>query len=242
MSTYIIYETLCLVNFKIYVGQHDTSADDGYLGSGKWFKRALKKYGKENFVREIIEFCTSSDVNEKEIYWIDKLSATNPNIGYNFDKGGSGGNKVNWTEEKRKEMSEKLSGENNPMFRKTHSKESITKMSECKIKDKNPMFGVLMSEDRKKEMSEKRKGKNNPFYGKKHTEESKHKISEGNIGKKISEKSLEKLKIYNAKKSKKVKINNEIFNSIMEASRILKINRKTIIYRIKSKNYNYEFI
>jgi len=90
MSTYIIYETLCLENLKIYIGQHYTSADDGYLGSGKVFQKALKKYGKEKFQRTTIEFCTSADVNERETYWINQLSATNPNIGYNICTFGNG--------------------------------------------------------------------------------------------------------------------------------------------------------
>jgi hypothetical protein len=63
----IIYKTTNLVNGKIYVGQHYTSADDGYLGSGLKIIRAIKKYGKENFFRETIEFCTSDNVNEKEV-------------------------------------------------------------------------------------------------------------------------------------------------------------------------------
>lgn len=87
---YIIYKTTNIVNNKIYVGQHNTSADDGYLGSGKLFRRALKKYGKESFFRETIEFCTSANVNEREIYWVDNLDATNPLIGYNITEGGNG--------------------------------------------------------------------------------------------------------------------------------------------------------
>jgi len=86
----IIYKITNLINGKIYIGQHYTSADDGYLGSGKWIKRAIKKYGKENFIRETIEFCTSANVDEKEVYWVNKLGATNPKVGYNIDKGGTG--------------------------------------------------------------------------------------------------------------------------------------------------------
>lgn len=90
MSTYIIYKTTCLVNQKIYVGQHNTSAEDGYLGTGTIIKSAIKKYGKENFIRETIEFCTSANVNEREVYWVDKLDSTNPEVGYNLSKGGLG--------------------------------------------------------------------------------------------------------------------------------------------------------
>jgi len=87
---YIIYKTTNLVNGKIYVGQHYTSANDGYLGSGKILDKAVKKYGKQNFEREIIDFCTSANVNEKETFWITQLSATYKNIGYNICPFGNG--------------------------------------------------------------------------------------------------------------------------------------------------------
>ena len=117
----IIYKTTNLVNGKIYVGQHFTSADDGYLGSGKWIKRAIKKYRKENFIREIIEFCTSANVDDKEVYWIDKLNATNPEVGYNISNGGKNNGMLGLkhSEKSRKKISlnhKRYSGKENPNF------------------------------------------------------------------------------------------------------------------------------
>ena len=73
---YILYKTINLLNNKTYIGIHKTNdLEDDYLGSGVAFKKALKKYGKENFKREILEFCNSYDellerekilVNEEE--------------------------------------------------------------------------------------------------------------------------------------------------------------------------------
>lgn len=67
---YIVYKTTCLVNNKIYVGVHQTKNPeifDGYLGRGLYvnhskyiknpiapFHYAVKKYGFENFKREIL--------------------------------------------------------------------------------------------------------------------------------------------------------------------------------------------
>ena len=62
MIYYFIYETTNLINGKKYRGIHKTSnINDGYLGSGVAFENAVIKYGKQNFVREIIEFCSSYD-------------------------------------------------------------------------------------------------------------------------------------------------------------------------------------
>src|SRR5574343_920872 len=92
---FIIYKTINEITKKFYVGQHKTeNINDGYLGSGSLLKRSIKKYGIENFKREILELCESkSHMNEREIYWIDKLNAKDLNIAYNITKGGEGDRK-----------------------------------------------------------------------------------------------------------------------------------------------------
>lgn len=87
----IIYKTTNLINGKYYIGK-DKYNNPSYLGSGVVFQKALKKYGKSNFRKEILEECSSFDeLNQKEIYWIKKLNATNKKIGYNVAIGGTGG-------------------------------------------------------------------------------------------------------------------------------------------------------
>lgn len=45
---FVIYETVNIINGKKYRGCHVTEdLDDGYLGSGVLFKKALKKYAKQ---------------------------------------------------------------------------------------------------------------------------------------------------------------------------------------------------
>lgn len=95
MSKYFtIYKTTNTINGKVYIGQHKVTsifARDNYLGSGKKFKFAIKKYGKENFSKEIITIAMSqleADVLEK--YYIEKYDATNPEKGYNILAGGQG--------------------------------------------------------------------------------------------------------------------------------------------------------
>lgn len=85
----IIYKTTNLLNGKFYIGK-DEKNNPKYLGSGKILKLAINKNGVENFKKEILEECpTKKELNEREKYWITKLSATT--LGYNIAEGGTGG-------------------------------------------------------------------------------------------------------------------------------------------------------
>ncbi len=57
MKTYnFIYLTVNLTNGKIYMGAHSTNdLEDGYLGSGVLLRKAIAKYGEDNFKRYIVE-------------------------------------------------------------------------------------------------------------------------------------------------------------------------------------------
>lgn len=62
MTYYGIYKITNFANGKMYIGQHTTSnIDDGYMGSGKIIRLALKKYGKENFRKEWLMFCEDAE-------------------------------------------------------------------------------------------------------------------------------------------------------------------------------------
>ena len=83
----IVYLITSQVNNKQYVGQSKYDNPE-YFGSGSLIKKAIKKYGKNNFTKEILCKCDSRDeLNEMEIYFIDILNTLYPN-GYNFDNGG----------------------------------------------------------------------------------------------------------------------------------------------------------
>jgi len=95
---YYIYKITNKINGKIYVGRHKTYKNEPfnrYWGSGQLIKQAIKKYGKENFIKEILEECTKNNVADREVFWINKLGAHVDN--YNLTSGGPGGDSTNGT-------------------------------------------------------------------------------------------------------------------------------------------------
>lgn len=90
---YIIYKTSNVLSGQYYIGCHQTlNLDDGYLGSGKYLKRAIKKYGKENFKFEILHVATSKEEMFKLERSIVNEELVHDPLSYNLKLGGSGGN------------------------------------------------------------------------------------------------------------------------------------------------------
>ena len=89
---HFIYKTTNLLNDKYYYGMHSTyDLNDGYLGSGKRLRYSINKHGKENHVREIIEFLPNYNElikREEEIVNLNEIAKENC---LNLRVGGSGG-------------------------------------------------------------------------------------------------------------------------------------------------------
>lgn len=68
---YYLYKITNTINNKIYIGVHQTTnINDGYLGSGKEVKKDIKKFGKNNFTKEILQFFDTKEemlLKESEI-------------------------------------------------------------------------------------------------------------------------------------------------------------------------------
>lgn len=111
-----IYLTTNMINGKKYIGQHSIFTKNGelrkanhtYLGSGVLLKKAIKKYGKENFTREILCFAKDKeelDLLEKE--FIKNHNAIKNKDYYNVAEGGEGNTIIGFSEEEYEEYCRK---------------------------------------------------------------------------------------------------------------------------------------
>lgn len=93
----IIYKITNKVNGKSYIGQtrytlefrwrqHIHKKDNTY------FHNAIRKYGPENFTLEVLEECSTSNLNEREIFYIAKYNTFKE--GYNLTTGGDGNRRL----------------------------------------------------------------------------------------------------------------------------------------------------
>jgi len=94
---YTVYKVTNTINYKFYIGVHSTNnPNDSYIGSGKIIKDAVKKYGRENFKKEILfifDTLTEALDKEKEIVNEDFVKDNNT---YNISLGGGlGGKNIN---------------------------------------------------------------------------------------------------------------------------------------------------
>jgi hypothetical protein len=164
MNTF--YKITNLINGKFYYGLHKTDdVNDSYLGSGSRILSAIKKYGRENFKKDVLLiFKTYQEALDFESEYVNEQLLLDPSC-YNLRTGGLGGcicseevkkrislsskgripwNKgKNWASEKTKEkISFKRKGKN-------HSKETKEKIRQKRTGQKrNPL-----SEETKKKIS-----------------------------------------------------------------------------------------
>ena len=171
---YIIYQITNKINNKIYVGKHQTeNMNDGYFGSGIALRNAIKKYGKENFTKEILfVFDTEQEMNDKERELINEEFVSRKDT-YNLGVGGEGG----------------------PHFKgKKHTKETIELIKVNSLGNKHALGRDpwnkgktnVFTDERNKKISEYRKNK-------KHNIETIKKIKEARLKQTFSEETRRKM-------------------------------------------------
>lgn len=85
---YTIYKITNKLDGKFYIGKHKTkNLDDDYMGSGTLIRRAIKKHGIENFLKEILLVFD----NEEEMNEAEKQMVVLCEDSYNLCPGGKGG-------------------------------------------------------------------------------------------------------------------------------------------------------
>lgn len=229
----VVYKILNLLNNYEYVGVHRTNKiDDSYMGSGKRIIRAIKKYGKENFTKEIL-YCYDNDIEgkgEKEAFKregeIVTIEYTLRENTYNMSVGGH--------------INPVMCGENNPWYGK--------KIPEHVIEERQKSRGTyVVSEETKRKNSEalKEKWKDEEYREKvlshlnerTHSEETKEKISKAHKGRKHSEEHNKNLSI-----SKKNAFKDEEYKKRVMEKSITPERNKKLSESLKGKKRSEEVV
>ena len=170
---YTIYKITNQVDGKIYIGSHKTSKlDDGYMGSGKYLKRAQELHGLDKFTKEILfVFDTPEEMYAKEAELVNEDFLATENT-YNLKVGGFGGwdylnstgKNIEWTDPEARANAIRLTLKElykDPALveRSTLVFDSVRDKAKQALRDKYP---------------------NGTFLGCKHTQEARQKIGERN--------------------------------------------------------------
>lgn len=182
----------------MYVGKMSKTVKDSksYMGSGSLIKKAIKKYGIENFVKEILEEnVAKEELSIREMFWIQKLNTKLPN-GYNLTEGGEGTLGIKRTksqiEKHRKAIiGKKLSEETRKKMSKAHKGKKLS--IEHVMNLTKALTGRKLSPEHVKKVADGNRGK-------KLSEEQKRMISEFHKGKPTSEETKIKMSLSNKAK------------------------------------------
>lgn len=102
------------INNKVYIGQsinirtrwyNHRKELDGNRHHNEHLQNSWNKYGRENFVFNVIEECPVDNIDEHEIYWINYYNATNGACGYNITSGGQGTHGFSWSNDEKEYLS-----------------------------------------------------------------------------------------------------------------------------------------
>jgi len=127
-----IYMITNIINDKKYIGQSRNlwkRIREGHVGKLRTnlhynIQNAWNKYGEDNFKFEIIEECVNnSELKTREQYWMDYYKSYNKDVGYNIRGKADNNHGYLESEELKKIKSERMKGENNYMYGKTHTDE-----------------------------------------------------------------------------------------------------------------------
>ena len=198
-----IYKITNTVNNKSYIGisihePEKRRIREHLSGRGnRVIANAVKKYGKAAFTYEILEANVFDEfLPDLEVAYIANHNTIAPN-GYNLDSGGGGAGSP--SEDTLCKMSEARKGKKRPPFSAEHRR----KLSEASKGEKNPFYGRTHSAETLRKISQSKKGKKvsaehiqkvaEANRGKKRSVESRRKMSEAQRGKTVSTETRRKI-------------------------------------------------
>lgn len=193
-----LYETTNTINGKKYVGVHKGSKlDPNYKGSGLLLRKAIEKYGKENFQTAVLQWChTKEELFQLEKEYIDANRCVESTSYYNLMVGGYGGdNKTNMDANRHQKFirNAKIAANNRKITKKMLEGYKKTAQSnrgrivseDTREKSRQSNIGQKRSSIAKQHMRENHadvNGVKNPFYGKHHTNETRQILSQKCVG------------------------------------------------------------
>lgn len=156
-----------IITNKKYIGQsiniyqrwkNHKSDLNNHKHPNDYLQHSWDKYGCENFMFYILEYCEPSQLDDMEVKYIQKFDATNETKGYNLNSGGLGNQTpTEYVRQKMRDNHADVSGINNPNYGKHMSDETKQKMiaNRNTAKGENhPNYGKTFSEDTKAKMRE----------------------------------------------------------------------------------------
>ena len=174
----IVYEIENRANRNSYIGVHKTdNLADGYMGSGVIIKRAIAKYGIENFNKKVLfDFPTYAEALEKEKEIVN-TEFLNRRDTYNLRRGGSGGfDYINRHGLQNTELNHERRMERLPKMAQGFR----LHLSDPEFHEKLRMNGIKAAQQQKVLYP------NGVWFGKRHSQESKNKISAKMKGKRTT--------------------------------------------------------
>ena len=164
-----------------------------------WIKSLLAQGQKADFII-IEEYSSAEELPAAEIETVEYYKWIGANL-TNGTKGGDGhrkGDKL--SEETKRKLSIRFSGDKHPMYGKTHTSEAKKKMSDALSGKNHPLWGKshpietiekmsaiklgkVFTDEHKDNISKSNSGENNPWFGKERSKETRDKISVSNTGK-----------------------------------------------------------
>ena len=238
-------------NIKIRFNTHLNNLKKGNHPN-KHLQADWNEYGSKAFIFTVREICPMDIAGEIEARYIQRFHHTESL--YNISLFDGGGDHISnhpdydavckriaegskrWRdslspEERKLKLGSKV-GPKNGMYGKTHTPEVKRFLSEINKGRPGTMKGRTHTKEAKQKLSEhaaKRVGELNPFYGKRHTRETLEILRQKKIGTIPTN-------------ARKVSVDGVTYDSATAASRALGVVPATILFRIKSKNYNYNYL